>query len=253
MAGDPMQLAPTVCSDVAQRCSDYSQPLLYRLCKAHGEETESQNYTFLDIQYRFDSLINKFPSENIYGGRLKANLDVAEHLGEWESSVLFMDTTGYSYFEEKPDESSDKIFEQLSIRNPEEANLVLQFVKKLINEYEVKEEDIGIITPYAAQVSLLISKLRGEENLQNVEIATVDGFQGREKRVIIISMVRSNDQGEVGFLSDKRRLNVSITRAKQLLVIVGDADTLNGDDFLKKYVDFLYDNAEILSVEDYSR
>lgn len=121
-------------------------------------------------------MINKFPSENIYGGRLKANLDVAEHLGEWESSVLFMDTTGYSYFEEKPDKSSDKIFEQLSIRNPEEANLVLQFVKKLINEYDVKEEDIGIITPYAAQVSLLMSKLREEENLQNVEISTVDGF-----------------------------------------------------------------------------
>ena len=125
-------------------------------------------------------------------------------------------------------------------------------MKKLINEYDIKEEDIGIITPYAAQVSLLISKLRGEENLQNVEIATVDGFQGREKRVVIISMVRSNEQGEVGFLSDKRRLNVSITRAKQLLAIVGDADTLNGNEFLKQYVDFLYDNAEILSVDDYS-
>ena len=110
----------------------------------------------------------------------------------------------------------------MSTRNTQEADLVKKIIEKLVQD-GASPEAIGVISPYAAQISYLYQIL---EEVKGVEIATVDGFQGREKDIIVISFVRCNDNGEVGFLNDKKRLNVSITRAKQLLIVVGDAATL---------------------------
>jgi len=104
----------------------------------------------------------------------------------------------------------------------------------------------GIISPYASQVSALSAALDWELD-HGLEISTVDGFQGREKEIIFISMVRSNDSKEVGFLSDYRRLNVSVTRAKRLLVIIGDSETLEADKVLSRFVSHLMDNALVFT------
>ncbi|CAL5999104.1 DNA_helicase [Hexamita inflata] len=239
-AGDPMQLAPTVLSSSAPK--EYSEPLLYRLCKQNEKVMESDNYVLLDTQYRFDKLINEFPSKQFYNSRLKANKQEVSQTLEW-TSVCFLNTAGYDFVEEKPD--SGKIFEQLSLRNQNEAELVVKLVTKLIDEGE-SPNNIGVISGYAAQISLLNQQLGG----QGIEIATVDGFQGREKEIIIMSMVRSNDDGIVGFMNDPRRLNVSITRAKRLLIVVGDAETLQKDKLLGQYVDWLYDNADQIAVDE---
>lgn len=122
--------------------------------------------------------------------------------------------------------------------NEGEAKIVLDHYKKLIDS-GIKSENIAIISPYSAQVSL-IRELMSSNNIKSagngVEINSIDAFQGREKDAVIISMVRSNSDGVVGFLAEMRRINVAMTRAKKQLVIIGDSDTLSRDDKLKGLV-----------------
>jgi superfamily I DNA and/or RNA helicase len=101
-------------------------------------------------------------------------------------------------------------------------------------EAGVRASEIGVITPYAAQVRLLREKL----SVEGLEIDTVDGFQGREKEAIVISMVRSNDIGEIGFLSDLRRMNVAMTRARRKLIVIGDSATLSADPFYARLIEY---------------
>ena len=126
-----------------------------------------------------------------------------------------------------------------------EAGIVCELVKE-ISRLNVR--NMAVITQYNAQVELIKSKT------QNIEVSTVDGFQGREKDVIIISLVRSNPEHEVGFLTDPRRLNVAVTRAKKLLCIICDTDTVSGPkspEFLKSFITYMNENAAIRSAEDY--
>ena len=111
----------------------------------------------------------------------------------------------------------------------------------------IRKQDIGVITPYNAQVNLIKKSIRHSPELhteaalntvQRIEVSTVDGFQGREKEIIIISMVRSNSNGEIGFLSNQRRMNVAVTRAKRLCVLIGDSGTVGKNPFLKGLVDY---------------
>ncbi len=119
----------------------------------------------------------------------------------------------------------------------------MEHVKKLINS-GLKEHDIAVISPYNAQVALIRSVLK--PIYPALEIGSIDGFQGREKEAIVISLVRSNENGEVGFLKEKRRLNVAITRPKRHLCVIADGETLRrGDKFLAKYVGWLEEKAEI--------
>ena len=128
-------------------------------------------------------------------------------------------------------------------------------------EAGVQTSSIAVITPYNAQVALITSQLRSkyptpettlptESGSMHIECGSVDGFQGREKDVIILSLVRSNDKKEVGFLSDKRRLNVAMTRPRRCLCVVGDSETVrNGGKFLKDWMDWLEENADVRVVQ----
>jgi DNA polymerase alpha-associated DNA helicase A len=126
--------------------------------------------------------------------------------------------------------------------NEEEARLVTEHVDALI-QAGLQETEIAIISPYNAQVATIRNLLK--EIYPAIEIGSVDGFQGREKEAVLISLVRSNDEGNVGFLKEKRRLNVAMTRAKRHLFVVGDGDLLSrGDEFLKQWIDWLREDAD---------
>ena len=132
--------------------------------------------------------------------------------------------------------------ESLSIANPEEGTLLLKHLRLLLEEYRLDTPlRIGIISPYKAQVQYLTEQLKEQfagEDLSRISVKTVDGFQGQEKDVIYISLVRSNDSKEIGFLSDIRRMNVAITRARRKLVLFGDSATLGGHPFYKEFLEY---------------
>ena len=178
--------------------------------------------------------IMQFSSEQFYEGTLEADAGVADHVlkdlegvasGELtETPVQFIDTAGADWEEELEEPGESR-------RNPEEALLVVKKIKSLVDQ-NVPAHCIAVITPYAAQARLI----RRLCEVEGVEIDTVDGFQGREKEVILISCVRSNREGTIGFLGDTRRMNVALTRAKRKLIVIGDSATLANHDF---YADML--------------
>ena len=163
-------------------------------------------------------------------------------------AVEFIDTAGCSYNEQAFSETS-------SVANPEEADLLLKHLQKLLEQFpETNTENaiekplkIGIISPYRAQINYLkdqveqIPELQELVNKKLLSIGTVDSFQGQERDIIYISMVRSNDRGEIGFLADIRRMNVAMTRARKKLVIVGDSATLTYEPFYQEFVKYTED------------
>jgi superfamily I DNA and/or RNA helicase len=226
LAGDHLQLPPTILSDDAKR-EGFAVSMMERLVNHYGDEITRQ----LTVQYRMNESIMAFSSEHFYGNTLTADASVRDHvlsdLPRFRSElvddepVTFIDTAGTGWQEEiEPD--------GLSKRNPQEGELVLKQVNALC-EAGLHPSDIAVIAPYAAQVRWL----REHSIYDKLEIDTVDGFQGREKEAVVISLVRSNEIGEIGFLSDARRMNVALTRAKRKLIIVGDSATLGGDEFFK--------------------
>ena len=156
---------------------------------------------------------------------------------DWTSEALcFVDTAGCGHEESQGDDEGSK-------SNPGEAELVVRIVTAL-REANVPAAAIAVITPYNAQVQLLRSRLGGEPEL---EIGTVDGLQGREKEAVVVSLVRSNEQGEVGFLAELRRLNVALTRARRHLTVIGDSATLAHDRDLCGLVEHLQQHAHYRS------
>jgi superfamily I DNA and/or RNA helicase len=231
LAGDHRQLPPTVLSSEAQR-EGYGISLFERL----AEQDPARLLRRLDTQYRMHRAIMDFSSLEFYDAELDAHESVSEHrlcdlpdvvcVPLTESPIEYIDTAGASHDEElEPDGESR--------RNPSEADLVVTKVRALL-EAGVRASEIGVITPYAAQVRLLREKL----SVEGLEIDTVDGFQGREKEAIVISMVRSNDIGEIGFLSDLRRMNVAMTRARRKLIVIGDSATLSADPFYARLIEY---------------
>ncbi|KAF9494344.1 P-loop containing nucleoside triphosphate hydrolase protein [Pleurotus eryngii] len=225
--------------------------LFDRLEKMYGSKIKRM----LTIQYRMHEQICTFPSKTLYHSKLKSHSSVAGHLlldlpnthadsEEDEKDVLatpviFFDTSGCEYYERVDGEGDEG-----SRSNENEAMVVKQWVDKLVSA-GVLPEQIAVITPYQAQVTLLSTLLRPVHG-QSLEIGTVDGMQGREKEAVVISLVRSNDRREVGFLKEKRRLNVAMTRAKRSLCVVGDSSTIcHGGPFLKKWLAWLEANADV--------
>ena len=229
LAGDHRQLPPTVLSPEAKQ-QGYAISLFERLAEAHGNKVLRR----LDSQYRMNTAIMEFSSLEFYEAELIADPSVASHrltdlpgitatpLTEWP--IEFIDTAGASFDEETEPDGQSRL-------NRREADLVVSKINALLAA-GIAAAQIGIITPYAAQARLLREKLPAAE----LEIDTVDGFQGREKEAIVISLVRSNDRGEIGFLSDLRRMNVAMTRARRKLLIIGDSATLSYDDFFARLV-----------------
>jgi len=199
----------------------------------------SEAVTLLEEQYRMNEKIMQYSSQVFYENKLKANSMVAKHvLFNGDLPVEFIDTAGCS-FEEKS--------EGTSTTNPEEAALLLKHLTQLVTilDQEHRPEDfptIAIISPYLQQILVLKDLLLNAPALQvygnKIAVNTIDSFQGQERDIVYISMTRSNAEGIIGFLSDIRRMNVAMTRARKKLVIIGDSATLSRLSFYADFVSY---------------
>lgn len=231
LAGDHCQLPPTVLSPTAAR-QGLSTSLMERAIQELGTGISQR----LSVQYRMHSAIMGFSSEEFYESSLVADTSVAAHLlrdlpGVADTSLTttpleFIDTAGANYDEEAEPDGDSRF-------NSAEADLVCRRVQSLL-QAGLATAEIAVIAPYLAQVRLLRERLP----MDGLEIDTVDGFQGREKEAVIISLVRSNAQGEIGFLADTRRMNVALTRARRKLIVIGDSATIGGNPFYARMLGY---------------
>ncbi|KAJ5683687.1 uncharacterized protein N7477_000032 [Penicillium maclennaniae] len=255
LAGDHLQLPPTVKStntkskdekgnvDKSGQTADkeilkgvsLERTLFDRLLSLHGPSIKRM----LTTQYRMHEKIMRFPSDELYESKLMAADSVKAQ------PLVFWDTQGGDFPEQADDKEIGNKEALLgeSKSNEMEAMVAARHVDKLIDT-GLKPEDIAVITPYNGQLALLSQMLR--EKYPGLELGSVDGFQGREKEAVVVSLVRSNAEHEVGFLGEKRRLNVAMTRPKRHLCICGDSETISrGSSFLKHWMDYLEENADL--------
>lgn len=231
-AGDSMQLPPTIYSKTAAE-GGLATTLFDRL----KEILPPSLQTLLRVQYRMHETIMGFSSEQFYDGKLIADESVRAHtaceLPGVEADeftkvpLIYVDTAGSGY-----EESWNEMLE--SRENDGEARLAVRLLEKLLAA-GIQPRDIALLTPYVAQSKLLKSLVK----VPGLEIGSVDGFQGREKEATIVSLVRSNADAEVGFLSDTRRMNVAMTRARRLLIVIGDSATIGQHPFYAKFLDYV--------------
>lgn len=243
LAGDHCQLPPTVKSIMALK-GGLGKTLMERIV-----ENKPETVTLLKMQYRMNEQIMKFSSEWFYHGMVESAPTVS-HRGilDYDTPMMWIDTAECDGKEEFVGENFGRI-------NRAEAELTLQTLQQYlekIGKQRILEEsiDVGIISPYRAQVQLLRKELRKREFFRPyrhlLTVNTVDGFQGQERDIILISLVRSNDGGDIGFLRDLRRMNVAITRARMKLIILGSSETMTSHPFYKK----LYEYVGQLKVEN---
>lgn len=231
LAGDHCQLPPTIISPEAKR-QGFHVTLMEKLVKRYGDVVSRR----LTTQYRMHDQIMQFSSDQFYEGQLTGAASVRAHLLTdlpgvtstelTQTPVSFFDTAG-SHCEEQTEAEGS------SLENAGEAEFVAGQVSELIAA-GVHPEDIAVITPYSAQARRLRELIA--DSL--VEVDTVDGFQGREKEAVVISLVRSNTQGELGFLTDTRRMNVALTRARRKLIVFGDSATLGHHEFYLSLLEY---------------
>ena len=236
LAGDHCQLPPTIkCVDAAR--GGLEQTLMERVAKGKPEAV-----SLLRIQYRMHEDIMRFPSRWFYHGLLEAAPEV-RHRGilDLDTPIDWIDTTGRDFKEQFVGETFGRI-------NRDEADLLLQeleaYIRRIGGQRILDERiDFGIISPYKAQVQYLRARIRGNATLRPyrdlMTVNTVDGFQGQERDVIFISLVRANEDGQIGFLGDLRRMNVAITRARMKLVILGEAETLGRHPFYRELLTYI--------------
>ncbi|MCC5936734.1 MAG: AAA family ATPase [Lunatimonas sp.] len=250
MAGDHCQLPPTVKSIEAAK-KGLSETLFEKVIARQIEAS-----CMLWTQYRMPEAIMGFSSRYFYQNRLVAAPNTISHqLGD-EPTLTFIDTAGSGYTE-----FTDK--ETLSTRNNEEGRFGLQVLTDLVKRigkkvFQENGWNVGVISPYRAQVEYLKELVADEEAfvlLRSMEsiltIDTIDGFQGQERDLILISLVRSNAGGEIGFLSDVRRMNVALTRAKRRLIVVGDSSTLASHPFYARFLDYVDEKAGYSSIYEW--
>ena len=211
LAGDHLQLPPTVLSAAAQ-AGGLGISLFERLAAMAGGGSR----VMLAEQHRMNERIMRYPSDALYGGALRAHPTVAEHALD-DAPLEVVDTSGRGFEEATPEGSDSKV-------NEGEAELAAAEVERVL-ALGVTPAEVAVIAPYDAQVQRLRQLLASHLDA-GLEVDTVDGFQGREKEAVVVSLVRANEAGEVGFLSDVRRMNVALTRARRKLVVVGDAATV---------------------------
>ena len=237
LAGDHCQLSPTIKSNEAAK-NGLSTTLLEKCVALHPEAV-----MLLEEQYRMNEQIMAHSSKIFYNNQLKAHESVAKHLlYDNDSPLVFIDTAGCS-FDEKLDGTSST--------NPEEAAFLFKHLTLFVNELKThfsKESfpSIAIISPYKQQINILKEQLEHSPDLLEftgmISVNTIDSFQGQERDIVYISLTRSNTEGAIGFLSDIRRMNVAMTRARKKLVVIGDSTTLASSPF---YTDFIAFSQEI--------
>lgn len=245
LVGDHRQLPPTVLSREAEE-RGLGRSLFERLAAEHGDRA----LEMLTVQYRMHEKIMGFSSERFYDGRLRAAPEVRHHtlreLGYDDSRVdgslrrvllpeepvVLVDTADGETAERQRGDSDSR-------ENPREAEIVARLAENVLWG-GIRARDVGVISPYADQVDLVRRELVDREvPVDELEVHTVDGFQGREKEVVFVSLVRSNERGEVGFLRDERRLNVALTRARRKLVVVGDVGTVASEPVYRQLADYV--------------
>ncbi|XP_068800646.1 DNA-binding protein SMUBP-2 isoform X2 [Struthio camelus] len=246
LAGDHKQLPPTIISHKAA-AKGLSLSLMERLIERYGEKATRM----LTVQYRMHRAIMQWASSEMYGGRLTAHPAVAQHLlkdlpgvtatEETAIPLLLIDTAGCGLFElEEEDEQSKG--------NPGEVQLAGLHIQALV-EAGVKARDVAVVAPYNLQVDMLREHLC--HRYPELEIKSVDGFQGREKEAVVLSFVRSNRKGEVGFLAEDRRINVAVTRARRHVAVICDSRTVSNQAFLKRLVDYFGQHGEVRTAFEY--
>lgn len=267
LAGDHCQLPPTVKSIAALRAG-LGKTLMERIA-----ENKPEVVTLLKIQYRMNDEIMRFSSDWFYGGKVESAPQIKyRSVLDYDHPITWIDTSNEENQitiegEDAPEDpasaanqNSDLNFKEQFVGesfgriNKAEAELTLLTLAEYftkIGKQRVLEEriDVGIISPYRAQVQYLKKLIKKYEFFKPyrrlISVNTVDGFQGQERDVILISLVRSNDEGQIGFLKDLRRMNVAITRARMKLIILGNKDTMTKHPFYKKlweYVEAINNN-----------
>ena len=253
LAGDHQQLPPTIKSREAM------QGGLARTLMQQVAESKPETVRLLTVQYRMNEELMRFSSEWFYGGQLEAAPEVRQRsmVGDLDSPLVWIDTDGMPTPAEQ-DAAGNHVTEPLEEHheqfvgssygriNRPEAQLTLaalhDYVQRMGRHRLIEEQvDFGIISPYRAQVQYLRSLIRRDDLLRplrhQITVNTVDAFQGQERDVILVSLVRDNAEGQIGFLSDLRRMNVAITRARLKLIILGSQSTLCRHRFYKKLHD----------------
>lgn len=253
-AGDPLQLPPTVKNLEAARAG-LSETLMEKCLRLHPAAV-----SLLKIQYRMHRAIMDFSNQYFYAGDLQAHETVAERrLFSIENQsdtltffepVIFVDTAGCGFDEQVARVSDKNSQRHFSRFNPEEAMLVREQLLRLLRLFSTENlPDIALISPYREQVNFLektiledaelaplLAPADGNRAAKKLTINTIDGFQGQERDVVFISLVRSNLKNEIGFLSDYRRMNVAMTRARKLLIVTGDSATIGGNKFYESFL-----------------
>eukprot|EP00057_Strongylocentrotus_purpuratus_P007910 XP_011662384.1 PREDICTED: DNA-binding protein SMUBP-2 [Strongylocentrotus purpuratus] len=247
LAGDHHQLPATIMSKQAAK-EGLATSMMERIIDLYGNRVVQM----LTTQYRMNDEIMRWSSDQLYDGKLQSHQSVATHLlkdmpciMENENTtlpLLLIDTAGCDVLELE-------LEDEVSKGNEGEADIVSHHVSNLISS-GLSPAKIAVIAPYNLQVDLL--RLRLSSKYPGLEIKSVDGFQGREKEAVVISLVRSNDRGEVGFLKEDRRINVAITRARRHLAVVCDSQTVGKHPFLKSLVDYFNDHGEVRTAFEYN-
>jgi len=241
LAGDHCQLPATI------KCHEAARGGLEQTLMEHIVKTKPSVVSLLKVQYRMNEAIMNFPSQWFYDGQLEAAPEI-RHRGilDWDTPITWLNTSEMEFKEEFVGETHGRI-------NREEANLLLKELEAYIQRiggHRILDEriDFGIISPYKAQVQYLRNKIKTSAALRPyrslLTVNTVDGFQGQERDVIFISLVRANEDGQIGFLNDLRRMNVAITRARMKLVILGEAATLKHHKFYRQLIEYIKEIAQ---------
>jgi len=244
LAGDHCQLPPTVKSLEALK-GGLGKTLMERIV-----ENKPECVSLLQVQYRMNDEIMQFSSDYFYHGQMKSAPEVAHRvIHEGDAPILWFDTSVINLGEDEQNTFREQfVGESFGRINKGEANLTLSLLQiyfQRIGKQRILEDriDVGIISPYRAQVQYLKRLIKKRAFFKPfrhlISVNTVDGFQGQERDVILISMVRANDAGQIGFLRDLRRMNVAITRARMKLFILGDAPTLTRHPFYKRLFDYI--------------
>jgi predicted DNA helicase len=239
LAGDHCQLPPTIKSFAAMKAG-LGKTLMERIV-----ENKPETVTLLKMQYRMNEEIMRFSSDWFYGNKVESAPEVKyRSILDLDIPMTWIDTSEFNY----PLFREEFVGESFGRINKAEAELTLlaleTYFKKIGKERILDERlDVGVISPYRAQVQYLRRLFKKREFFKPyrslISVNTVDGFQGQERDIILISLVRANDEGQIGFLRDLRRMNVAITRARMKLIILGDASTMTRHPFYKKLYEYI--------------
>lgn len=243
LAGDHCQLPPTVKSLPALNAG-LGKTLMERIV-----ENKPEVVTLLKVQYRMNEQIMRFSSNWFYKGEVESAPQIKYRgILDYDYPIMWLDTSEVEVGDDEPTFNEQFVGESFGRINKGEAELTLKSLEQYftkIGKQRILDEkiDVGVISPYRAQVQYLRRLIKKGEFFKPyrhlITVNTVDGFQGQERDVILISMVRANDNGEIGFLKDLRRMNVAITRARMKLIILGNATTMCHHKFYKALFDYI--------------